>query len=89
MWPKSHGDFGPGGVYSNPAFTDVHNLKPSDASVNSLRSDKDFDVGGDIVMNGDVETECFSTNLTFEPRDDVKGDIARIIFIWMLDMKVV
>jgi len=80
VWPKSHGDFGPGGVFSTPAFTDVHNLKPSDVSVNSLRSDKDFDVGGVIVLNGDVETECFSTNLTFEPRDDVKGDIARIIF---------
>ena len=42
VWPKSHGDFGPNGIFETPAFTDVHNLKPADASINSLRSDKDL-----------------------------------------------
>ena len=80
VWPKSHGDFGPNGNFETPAFTDVHNLKPADASMNSFRNDKDFDMGGNVVMNGNITTACFSTNATFEPRDDVKGDIARIIF---------
>lgn len=80
VWPKSHGSFGPSDEYSIPAFTDVHNLKPSDASINSYRSDKDFENGGDIVFNGNIITNCFGTSQTFEPREDVKGDIARIIF---------
>ena len=40
---------------------------------------KDFD-NGEIVFNGSIETNCYDTGSTFEPRDEVKGDIARIIF---------
>tara|TARA_B110000444_G_scaffold242426_1_gene259733 strand:+ start:29 stop:1327 length:1299 start_codon:yes stop_codon:yes gene_type:complete len=80
VWPKSHGGFGPGDDFQTPAYTDVHNLKPCDTSMNSYRNDKDFESGGDTVFNGDVATQCFGTNATFEPRDEVKGDIARIIF---------
>ena len=79
VWPKSHGEFDNGDPFEEPAYTDVHNLKPVDSSINTLRGEKDFDMGGDIVFNGSVETACFSTNNTFEPRDEVKGDIARII----------
>ena len=47
VWAKSLGSFGPGGTYENgPAHTDVHNLKPCDASVNSDRGNKSFDNGG-------------------------------------------
>jgi len=80
VWPKSHGGFGPGGDFQTPAYTDIHNLKPCDASINSYRNDKDFEYGGNIVFNGDVSTQCFGTSETFEPRNEVKGDIARIIF---------
>ena len=55
------------------------NLKPVDSSINTFRGEKDFDNGGEIVLNGNIETSCYSSSSTFEPRDEVKGDIARII----------
>ena len=79
VWPKSHGDFDAGDPFEVPAYTDAHNLKPVDHSMNTTRGEKDFDEGGEVVMNGSVETSCFDTSSTFEPRDEVKGDIARII----------
>ena len=79
VWPKSHGDFDAGDPFEVPLYTDAHNLKPVDHSMNTLRGEKDFDNGGDVVLNGSLETNCFSTSSTFEPRDEVKGDIARII----------
>ena len=80
VWPKSHGDFDAGDPFEVPAYTDAHNLKPVDHSMNTLRGEKDFDNGGDVVFNGSSLTDCFSTNSTFEPRNEVKGDIARMIF---------
>ena len=80
VWPKSHGDFDAGDPFEVPAYTDAHNLKPVDHSMNTLRGEKDFENGGDVVFNGSSLTDCFSTNTTFEPRDEVKGDIARMIF---------
>ena len=47
--------------------------------MNTRRGEKDFDNGGETVLNGTLETDCLDTNSTFEPRDEVKGDIARII----------
>ena len=79
VWPKSHGDFDAGDPFEVPLYTDAHNLKPVDASMNTLRGEKDFQTGGEIVYNGEVATSCYSTSSTFEPRDAVKGDIARII----------
>ena len=79
VWPKSHGDFDSGDPFEVPTYTDAHNLKPVDTSMNVFRGEKDFDNGGDVVFNGDIETSCYSTTSTFEPRDEVKGDIARII----------
>ncbi len=73
VWAKSHGNFNE----VPPMFNDVHNLKPADASVNTLRSNKDFDNGGTEVEEA---PGCFTTSDTWEPRDAVKGDIARIIF---------
>jgi len=80
VWPKSHGDFDAGDPFEVPAYTDAHNLKPVDHSMNTLRGEKDFENGGDVVYNGSSLTDCFSTNSTFEPRNEVKGDIARMIF---------
>ena len=42
VWPKSHGFPDD----NDNAYTDVHNLKPCDRSVNSSRGTKDFDNGG-------------------------------------------
>ncbi len=73
VWAKSHGDFD---TYP-PAGTDAHHLRPCDSGVNSSRSDKDFDNGG---SQHSVATECYSTSTTWEPRDAVKGDVARMMF---------
>ena len=76
VWAKSHGDLGT----REGAGTDVHHLKPCDISVNSARSNKDFDNGGTIYTDGDGTTECKSDYDSWEPRDAVKGDVARILF---------
>lgn len=73
VWAKSHGDFDDW----LPMHSDVHNLKPCDASVNSSRGNKDFNNGGTQHQEA---TGCYYTVYSWEPRDEVKGDIARIIF---------
>lgn len=81
VWAKSHGDFGPDGIYTERgANTDAHHLRPVDMTINSARGYKDFDNGGTIVNNGSTPTQCKSTTNTWEPRDEVKGDVARMIF---------
>lgn len=76
VWAKSHGDFGE----SQPAGTDVHHLRPADITVNSARSNKDFDNGGSRYIDGDGATDCYTDSDSWEPRDAVKGDVARMIF---------
>jgi endonuclease I len=74
VWAKSHGNFS--GVL--PMDSDVHNLKPADASVNSSRSNLDFDWS---LYQHPEATECkYTPGVSWEPRNAVKGDIARIIF---------
>jgi endonuclease I len=73
VWAKSHGDFGT----TPPAGTDAHHMKPTDASVNSTRGNLDFDMGGNPVSEA---PGCYVDSDSFEPRDAVKGDVARIIF---------
>ena len=41
VWPKSHGDFDAGDPFEVPLYTDAHNLKPVDHSMNTLRGEKD------------------------------------------------
>lgn len=73
VWAKSHGDFG---TATGPG-TDVHHLRPEDVTVNSSRSNKDFDNGGSAVSQC---SGCLGDSDSFEPRDAVKGDVARMIF---------
>lgn len=73
VWAKSHGGFGT----EPPMGSDYHNLKPADASVNIDRSNLDFDNGG---VSHPEATGCSYDNDSWEPRDEVKGDVARIIF---------
>ena len=72
VWAKSHGDFG---TKTGPG-TDVHHLRPADVSVNSTRGNKDFDEGGEEVEEAPGN---FTDGDSFEPRDEVKGDVARMI----------
>ncbi len=76
VWAKSHGQFDT----ELPTGADVHNLKPSDGSVNIARSNKDFDNCQATGTQHDEATGCYYTSTAWEPRDEVKGDIARIIF---------
>lgn len=62
------------------AGTDVHHLRPEDISVNSARNNKDFDVGGSLYIDKSGPTECYSDADSFEPRNAVKGDVARMLF---------
>ncbi|MGD7788222.1 endonuclease [Propionibacteriaceae bacterium Y1700] len=73
VWAKSHGDFG---TATGPG-TDIHHLRPTDTTVNSTRNNLDFDNGGEPVKEAE---ECKYDSDSFEPRDEVKGDVARMIF---------
>lgn len=80
VWAKSRGDFG----NTAPAGTDVHHLRPLDNGVNSSRSNRNFD---NCVVCTEVVDAGFATSSyrddnewVFESRDDVKGDVARMLF---------
>jgi len=73
VWAKSHGDFGT----SAPCGTDVHHLRPTDLQVNNDRGNLDFD-NSDNPYPG--IPGCFYDSNSWEPRDEVKGDVARMIF---------
>lgn len=73
VWAKSHGNFGT----TPPAGTDAHHIRPADVHVNSLRGHLDFDNGGSPVPGA---PGCYYDSDSFEPRDAVKGDVARMIF---------
>ncbi|WP_353951621.1 endonuclease [Knoellia sp. S7-12] len=72
VWPQSHGGFG---TTPGPG-TDVHHLRPEDVTVNSDRGNLDFDNGGSAVNQC---SDCWRDGDSFEPRDSVKGDVARMI----------
>jgi endonuclease I len=57
--------------YDSVMSSDLHNLKPSDPTANNSRSNKYFD--------------NVTTSASYEPRDEVKGDVARIL-LYMLTM---
>ena len=73
VWAQSHGGFG---TTAGPG-TDVHHLRPEDVTVNSTRGNKDFDLGGTAVSQC---SDCWTDSDSFEPRDAVKGDVARMLF---------
>ncbi|OQX94026.1 MAG: hypothetical protein B6I17_00625 [Tenericutes bacterium 4572_104] len=64
VWPQSAMPASASNSATNMA-SDLHNLKPADPGMNSSRGNDYFD----WVSQGDA----------FEPRDEVKGDIARIL----------
>lgn len=76
VWAKSRG-FGGTPSTSKPASTDIHHLRPVDRSVNTDRYTRYFDNGG---TQHSEATGCYYTSTTWEPRDAVKGDVARMMF---------
>ena len=78
VWARSHGL----GRTRNPGpATDAHNLWPTDASINSSRGSKDFDNGGTPHHEA---PNTFSDGDSWEPRDAVKGEVARTLFYMAL-----
>jgi endonuclease I len=75
-WSKSHGGFGD----NPPEGTDLHHLRPCDASVNSAKNNKDFSKGTTEYYDGGVPTGCYTATNIWEPRDADKGDVARMMF---------
>lgn len=80
IWPRSLGNFGT----STGVGTDVHNLKPATVSLNSTRSNHEFDYlgtsGNAVSYSGNTTGNRLNASAgLWEPRDDVKGDLARII----------
>ena len=61
------------------AGTDIHHLRPAFKTYNSSRQDKPY---GEVDKATAIElgnTGNFSKDGIFEPRDDIKGDVARIL----------
>ncbi len=80
VWAKSRGDFG-----TDPGpGTDAHHLRPANKNINSARNNRSFDNCIDceeVLYNGNHTGSYIDVNRwTFEPRDAVKGDVARMIF---------
>lgn len=84
IWPQSRGDFGT----SQGAGTDVHHIRPLENSVNSTRSNRSFancNSCVEVVFQGETTGSFYDdVQYTFEPRDEVKGDVARMIFYMAL-----
>ena len=78
VWAKSHGNFG----NEEGPGTDVHALRPCDVSVNSARSNRWFAECNTPYIDGDGPTGCYtsSTEWVWKPNENVKGDVARMIF---------
>ncbi len=74
LWAKSHGFRNRG---KDIAYSDVHNLRPADRTVNSDKGAKDFDWGG--FANKEA-IGCYTDKDSWEPHDDIKGDVARSLF---------
>ncbi len=80
-WSKSHGGFGD----TAPAGTDLHHMRPCDATVNSSKGNRDFDIGS--TPHNDASpypgysgvTGCYTDSNIWEPRDEDKGDVARMM----------
>ena len=76
VWAKSRGNFGTTTVTG----TDVHNLRASNINVNSTRLNYNFDNCTSSSCKNTFGNYYSSSGIIFEPRDEDKGDVARIIF---------
>ena len=80
VWAKSRGNFG---TSAGPG-TDVHAIRPCYNSINSSRNNRGFDncsSCNNVQYLGSNTGSFTDSNVwTFEPRDEMKGDVARMIF---------
>ncbi|MBP9709203.1 MAG: endonuclease [Oligoflexales bacterium] len=73
LWPLSRGISG----VEAYAKSDLHHIYAENSYANSRRANRNFGVGGKPVKN---VNSAKITDHTFEPRDEVKGDVARAVF---------
>ncbi len=79
-WSNSHGIND-----ALPAYSDLHHLRPCDSTVNSAKSNRDFDEGTTLYTDASPyngysgNTGCYTDTDIWEPRDADKGDVARMI----------
>ena len=81
IWAKSRGDFG----ISTGVGTDVHALRPLDNTTNSIRNNRSFNNCNTCLDVTDkwgniTGSKKDAIDWSFEPRDAVKGDVARMMF---------
>lgn len=81
VWPKSKASY-----YQLNGGADLHHLRPSISSVNLAKSDHSFmDISDDAYgrttssIDGEVVLELLKSEGKVEVRDNIKGDIARIL----------
>ncbi len=81
VWAKSHGQFNPN-ITGPGAGTDAHNLRPADNSVNTEKSNRWFAECNEEYIDPDGATGSYesSTAWLWKPRNEVKGDVARMMF---------
>ena len=73
-WAKSHGF----DSTTYQAYSDLHHLRATEQKINSTRGNKYFD---DLSTSASSDGNGnYWTGSAFEPRDEVKGDVARIMF---------
>ena len=88
LWPQS--------MYegTNPMKSDMHHLRPCKSNVNSSRGNKPYNeindsntdhwywmnINSTSIPNSNIDEYSESSSLFFEPREDIKGDVARSMF---------
>lgn len=78
IWARSHGDFDDIQIPK----CDLHNIKPVDGSFNGSAGKwyKDYDKGGIPFEKNGIKTDCYTDKDSWEPRNEDKGDVVRILF---------
>lgn len=74
VWAKSHGFPNT----SDTPYTDAYHLRPTLISINSSRGNSDFGEVDHTTASKDNYGNYWISTI-FEPRDEVKGDVARIL----------
>ena len=84
VWAKSHGiktqKDDEAQSKKNSAYSDLHHLRATENSINSTRNNRYFDELNHETSSHDNYGNYWNNGDIFEPRDEVKGDIARILF---------
>ena len=86
VWAKSHGIIATSDKNEgdrNDAYSDLHHLRATENSINSTRNNRYFDEvdrNSSKTSHDNFGNYWTSAADVFEPRDEVKGDIARMLF---------